>query len=276
MSPVSSAAGWMGPPLDAYVGLGSWVDVYDTPAWRDPSGAVRDMARHGVRTLYIETGSYGSRDPIFKPAALRTFIAAAHANHMRVVAWYLPNMKPRSVDYARIEQAIRFHTADGQHFDSFALDIEATAISSYAVRNRGLETLTKRIRKLVGPKYALGAIIPAPVGLAKKRGYWDAFPYTMLAENYDVFLPMGYYTYHTSSASGAYADARANVRILRSQTGCSVVPIHLIGGIAENSNARGVAAFVRATREDRLLGASLYGWAGTSAGEWRALSAIGK
>jgi len=140
-----------GPSLDAYRGLGSWVDIYDDPAWRDPAGAVRDMASHGVTTLYVETGHYNMADPLFKPAALREFIAEAHARKMRVVAWYLPNMKSRSVDYDRIAQAVRLHTADGQHFDSFALDIESTAISSYAARNAGLEALTKRIRKLVGP-----------------------------------------------------------------------------------------------------------------------------
>jgi len=112
------------------------------------------------------------------------------------------------------------------------------------------------------------------VGLARKAGYWDSFPYQMLAQNYDVILPMGYWTYHTGSVDGAYGETRANIRILRSQPCCATVPIHLIGGCAEDAGVAETAAFVRAAREGRILGASLYGWAGTSAGQWQALGAL--
>lgn len=264
------------PSLDAYRGLGSWVDLYDTRAWKDPAATVRDMAKHGVRTLYVETANFNAPSAIYKPAAQREFITEAHAHHMRVVAWYLPSIKPGSVDMSRIREAIEFETADGQRFDSFALDIEATEVHSVSARNRDLEALSKEIRSMVGPKYELGAIIPSPVGLKRKHGFWDHFPYTMLPKYYDVILPMGYYSFHTSSASGAYSDARGNVRIIRSQPGCSTIPIHLIGGIAENSNGREVRAFVRGVNDDKLIGASLYGWPGTSAEEWKALSAVGK
>ena len=32
--------------VDAYRGLASWVDIYDTRAWRDPAAAVSDMGRN--------------------------------------------------------------------------------------------------------------------------------------------------------------------------------------------------------------------------------------
>ena len=186
----------------------------------------------------------------------------------------LPNMKPGSVDYARVKAAVRLKTADGQTFDSFALDIESSAIGSEAMRNRGLKQLSAKIRTLVGPTYPLGAIIPSPVGLRRPHSVWGNFPYSMLPRYYDIFVPMGYYTFHGRGAKSAYTDASQNLSILRSQPGCSAVPVHLIGGIAEDSSTGQVQGFAQAVREGGCLGASLYGWAGTSSAAWRAMASI--
>jgi hypothetical protein len=263
-----------GPSLDAYKGLGSWVDIYDDPAWASPRATVADMAKHGVRTLYIETSNSRSSFDLKDPSKMSEFISAAHSHNIQVVAWYLPDMTKASKDYRRIKKAIEFRTSGGEKFDSFALDIESSAVKSESRRNRALASLSTKIRSLVGASYPLGAIIPSPVGLAKKAGYWDSFPYSAVAQRYDVMVPMAYYTYHGKGASAAYADAKANVRILRAQKGCSKLPIHLIGGIAEKSSASEVKAFVKAAVETHCFGASLYSWPGTSASDWRALSAI--
>ena len=270
----SASATPSGPSLEAYRGLGSWVDIYDDRAWNDPAAAVRDMSRHGVRTLFIETGNSHAATAIHEPAAMQTFIREAHALDMRVVAWYLPDLTSEALDSTRVAQAIGFRTSDGQGFDSFALDIESSAVRSTTARNSRLATLSGKIRDLVGPSYPLGAIIPSPVGISTKRGYWDTFPYAMLARTYDVFLPMSYYTYHGSGEASAYSDTVSNVRILRAQRGCSKTPIHLIGGIAEDSSPAEVRAFVRAERETQCLGASLYGWAGTTGGHWQLLKDV--
>ena len=263
-----------GPSIDAYRGLGSWVDIYDDKAWGSPSGAVADMARHGVRTLYLETSNSRSSFAMKDSSAIGEFIRSAHAHGMLVVAWYLPEMTKPSLDYGRIAKAIGYRTADGQKFDSFALDIESGAVSSVSARNKALASLSSRIRSLVGATYPLGAIIPSPTGLSKSGSYWSAFPYTMLAGKYDAFVPMSYYTYHGKGASAAYADTISNVHILRAQKGCSKTPIHLIGGIAENSSTTEIKAFVKAARDTRCAGASFYSWPGTKSADWRALAAI--
>jgi hypothetical protein len=260
-------------PLAAYKGLASWVDLYDDKAWANPEATVRDMASHGVRTLFIETSNFHSSSGVMNAAKLKTFITACHKHDMKVVAWYLPNMAGGSTDFTRVMQAIDFK-AGNQRFDSFALDIESDAVGSVSTRNRNLETLTKRIRAKVGSSYPLGAIIPSPVGLAKGSGYWNSFPYAMCARYYDVFVPMAYYSYHTHSASGALADTLGNVRILRSQPGCKNKPIHLIGGISENSSTAQVHAFVQAVKRTSCYGASLYGWPGTTSAAWRELKAL--
>jgi hypothetical protein len=264
-----------GASLDAYRGLGSWIDIYDDRAWKDPAAAVADMATHGVKTLYLETGNSRSKGELFKPEQVRQFITEAHARDIKVVAWYLPDLLDPEKDYGRIDAAIKLTTSDGQKFDSFALDIESGAIKSQKPRNRALLALSRRIRSAVGPSYPLGAIIPSPVGLSRKGGYWVTFPYTDLAPIYDVFLPMGYYTYHGKGAALAYSDTVGNARILRAQKGCSAVQIHMIGGEAEKSSAAEVEAFVRGSRDAGCIGASLYGWAGTKAAHWQELAAFG-
>jgi hypothetical protein len=260
--------------IESYRGLGSWVDIFDARAWNDPAGTVDDMAAHGVRTLFIETGNSSSKAAFKDVPATEAFIRDAHAHGMRVVAWYLPYLKSESVDLTRITQAIAFRTSDGQAFDSFALDIESAAVKPLSKRVAALQSLSLKIRAAAGASYPLGAIIPSPVGLERKTGYWDTFPYAMLAQTYDVFLPMGYYTYHGKGGDAAFADATANVRIIRAQPGCADIPIHLIGGIAGKSNAGEAGGFVRAVGQTGCIGASLYGWTGTKAGMWTALAAI--
>ena len=259
--------------LVAYDGVGSWVDIFDAKAWHDPAGTVADMASHGVRTLYVETASPSSSSGLADPSALGAFITQAHARHMYVVAWYPPSMHAGSGDLDRIMQAVEFTTSDGQKFDSVALDIESTSVKRIATRNSRIRTLSEQLRSRVGSDYPLGAIIPSPVGLRKKTGFWNVFPYGSLAKTYDVLLPMAYYTYHGHGAAAASADAVASMRILRAQPGCKTIPVHLIGGLAGDSTAAEVSGFAHAARKTGCIGTSLYDWVGTSPAQWRQLAA---
>ena len=260
--------------VEAYRGLGSWVDIYDDEAFDDPKGTIADMDKHGVKTLYIETGNSRSKGTLFKEDKLSEFISEAHARDMKVVAWYLPDLKDLDKDYTRVKAAIEFKTSSGQKFDSFALDIESGAVTPQSARNKALLKLSKQIREHTGDSYPLGAIIPSPVGLSKKGGYWPDFPYTELAGMYDVFVPMGYYTYHGDGATLAYSDTIGNAKILRSKKGCSEVAIHMIGGISEKSSTGEVEAFVRGSNDAGCVGASLYGWAGTKSAHWQELKNV--
>lgn len=262
------------PSLDAYRGVGTWVDIFDTRAWADPAAAVADMASHGVRTIFLQTGNSHSSTAFKDVPATEAFIREAHARGLRVVAWYLPYLKSEAMDLDRVTQAIRFRTADGDSFDGFALDIESSAVKPESKRIVALQSLSLKIHEVAGPFYPLGAIIPSPVGLARKSGYWDSFPYAMIARTYDVVLPMSYYSYHAKGAVAVATDARENVRMIRAQPGCLTIPIHQIGGLANKSNAAEVTAFVDACREKRCVGTSLYEWAGTTSAEWSALAAF--
>jgi hypothetical protein len=261
-------------PRTAYAGLGTWLDIYATPAWREPEREVAAMARDGVRTLYLQTGSYGQRVDLVRRRALGRFLDAAHAAGLRVVAWYLPSFADPAQDARRALAAIRFRSAAGERFDSFALDIEASLVRPVWLRNQRLLRLSARLRAAVGPGYALGAIIPSAVGMRRHPAYWPRFPYRPLARFYSVFLPMAYSTdagVHGTKATRAYNAA--DVAAIRTATGNPHVPIHLIGGLAGTMGARETAGFMRAVADCAPLGYSLYEFPITSRAAWTALTA---
>jgi hypothetical protein len=232
------------------------------------------MAAHGVRTLFLETSNYSQRRTIVNRPAVGRFVEAAHERGMEVVAWYLPGFADLRRDLRRSMAAIAFRSANGERFDSFGLDIEASVVDPPSRRTKRLLTLSRRIRARVGDAYPLGAIIPSPVGIELAGDYWPGFPYRKLDELYDVFVPMGYFTYHVNGETKVHDETAQNIRILREATGDPTVPIHLIGGIADRTSAAEAREFVRAVREHGILGAGLYNWSLTRDRHWAELRSV--
>jgi len=268
---VAPAAGARGaaPSLTPYAGLGTWLDIYATSFWNNPEQQVAAMARDGVKTLFLQTGNYSQQA---NRSELGRFVDAAHAHRLCVVAWYLPSFARPEQDARRSLGAIRFRSPHGERFDSFALDIEASIVSSEPLRNKRLITLSARLRRAVGPDYALGAIIPSPVGMLRHPHYWRSFPYRAVARLYDVFLPMAYFTdRHLHGTHAARAYLAADVAVIRNHTGRPHVPIHLIGGISGSMTAADTAGLMRAVADCHPLGYSLYAFSVMRSGQWPAL-----
>jgi hypothetical protein len=258
----------------AYSGSGAWIDRYDFARLEDPEFAVAEMADHGVRTLYVETASWkvSKRVDIVAPAQTQGLIAAAHANDMKVVAWYLPGFKSLRTDMRRVRAALAFRTPDGQAFDSFALDIEANEVNPVRRRNAALLRLSKMIRSEVGAEYELGAIVPDQLSTSRGNVLWPAFPYAAIAKYYDVFLPMAYSTFNRArGATRVYRYTASNVRFVQRATG---KPVHVIGGLTNAMTHAEQAAVARASRDSGAIGASLYKFPLYDAGSWAALSAF--
>ena len=271
---VAVPAGAAGPrDTSAYQGLGTWVDIWDGAQWAKPEAAVARMRDLGVTTLYLETSNYSQAVDLLRPAALGRFVDAAHANGLRIVAWYLPSFANVARDLRRSLAAVRFRSPKGEAFDSFALDIEAKVVPSATKRSVRLLGLSRALRKAVGPDYPLGAIIPAPRGMDLNPKYWPGFPYEGLAKTYDVFMPMGYFTYRAKTGPATRAYTQANVELLRARAGEEGLAVHLVGGLAGSATVAQVRAFAAAAADEGALGASLYDFATTSAAQWRALSA---
>ncbi|HUZ16483.1 MAG TPA: hypothetical protein VMU72_09955 [Gaiellaceae bacterium] len=254
-----------------FAGLGTWVDIYSTTALSDPEAAVASMARHGVRTLYFETGNYSHNAAVVWPDAASRFIDAAHAAGLRVVAWYLPAFLNVRRDLRRALGAIRFRSATGERFDGFALDIEATSVRSLALRDHRLLFLSTRLHLSVPSKYPLGAITPSPVGMSPY--FWPDIPYSSLTRYYKAFLPMAYFTMRgIHSRSGASAFLTSTVSQIRAASGHPRFPVHLIGGLSGKMGPQATAGFMRAVTQTKLLGFSLYDFDEMTPAVWRALA----
>jgi hypothetical protein len=257
--------------LAPYRGFGTWVDIYDTGVWKNPEAAVSAIAARGVGTVYLETANYRQRVAILRPKLVGRFLEAAHAAGIRVVAWYLPGFLDPAKDVSRSLAAIRFESAGGQSFDGFALDIESEAVKSPSRRTARLLRVARELRTAVGPDYRLGAIIPSPRGLELSPTAWPGFPYRRLAERFDVFLPMVYFTYRTDGRRETRTYVSESIAVLRRETANPKVRIHLIGGVADSATLGEVRGFADAVCRDRLMGASLYDFATTSTRHWPAL-----
>ena len=152
------------------------------------------MGRHLGRRAVGEAGSRGGADArprrddalprdsnysqavdLVGPAALGRFIDAAHADGLRVVAWYLPSFKNVARDLA----------ARARRSDSGRRRARrSTRSRSTSRRSRplGEETparllaLSRPFASAVGRQYPLGAIIPSPVGMRAASGLLAAVP----------------------------------------------------------------------------------------------------
>ena len=104
--------------VDAYQGLGAWVDVFDfVPAYQNGGVAptvvaddVDTMAACGVKTLYLQAARNDDRTRMAwsRPTCMVPFLERAHAEGMRVVGWYYPTFADVDVDLERLLQIARF------------------------------------------------------------------------------------------------------------------------------------------------------------------------
>jgi hypothetical protein len=256
-----------------YRGAGAWIDQYDAGILQDPWPALLEMKQHGVRTVYLETGSWRlPRSSDFRDRdGAELVIDQSHRLGMKVVAWYLPGLDDLSTDLRRTRAALALRTARGGRFDGFAPDIESSNIRSIPARNAALMRYSNALRRYVGPHRALGAIVPDERSTTVSPGLWPGLPYASLAPVYDVFLPMAYSTYRGHGASYVYGYTRANVEFLRSITRR---PVHMIGGLDPGLRPTEPEAVVRGARDGGAIGTSFYDFTGATGSTWRALKSV--
>ena len=261
------------PDVTPYTALGTWIDIYSPSFRADPERVGAALALRSVDTLFVETGNFRQHVDLVRPQQLGKLIEAAHARDIAVVAWYLPALTNPALDLRRARAAINFRTSDGDGFDSFALDIESSAVRDASERSRRLLALSARLRSGVGPNYPLGAIIPSPVGMTLLPRYWPGFPYAALARTYDVFVPMTYFTYRARGSAAVSSYVQRSVRIIRDKSGDATIPIHVIGGLAGATTKSDAAAFVHAVVSCGVDGLSLYDFFATKPSVWPVLRA---
>jgi uncharacterized lipoprotein YddW (UPF0748 family) len=271
------------PGLIAYQGLGAWVSLYDfvfTKAPIDPAAATQAMANRGVQTLYLQTSRWNLPDDITGADQIAQFIEHAHEHGIRVVGWYLPGFADINLDVHRSMAVINFKTPKGQHFDGLAPDIEdKNAVNhNVAAFDAGIVSYSRALRAAVGPKVALGAIVPDAVNNRRYPAGWVGFPWPEIAKNYDVIMPMGYWSVTKGSNCSQQYDAGAYTRNVASTTIALMgvtKPMLVVGGVGDCNTVAEVQNYVAAASSVGI-GASIYSFETVEANSgatamWKAL-----
>ena len=269
--------------LIAYQGLGAWVSLYDfvfTNAAIDPAQATQAMANRGVQTLYLQTSRWNLPDDITGAGQVAQFIEHAHEHGIRVVGWYLPGFADVNLDVRRSMAVINFKTPNGQHFDGLAPDIEDKSAVNHNVAafDAGIVAYSRALRAAVGPNVALGAIVPDAVNNQRLPIAWAGFPWPEIARDYDVIMPMGYWSVTKGSNCSQQYDAGGYTRNVASTT-ISLMgvtkPMLVVGGVGDCNTVAEVQGYAAAASSVGI-GASIYSFetversAGATA-MWKAL-----
>ena len=267
--------------LDPYRGLGTWVDSYDfDPAYVPGDITVApsdlaDMAAHSVRTVFLQSSRSDRRATglVSDPWLLAGFLLAADRTGLAVVAWYLPKWSDDDEDLDRLLAIDRFSVL-GRRFDGLAVDIEWNRDDLGAIeRSDRLVNLSDRLRRTVGDD-PLGAIVMPPVITDEiNLAYWPGFPWAEVAPLYDVWLPMGYWSFRSEEHADPAFYVAQNIRRLRADLGDPEALVHAIGGIGAADGSALVdpgeplatiddlAPFVGALVAEGAVGGSIYDWA---------------
>lgn len=268
----------MGPApwsVGVHSGLGAWVDVWDWTMWGS-SGAptftmetIDALASQGVRTIYLQTTRIDKPEAVLEQDRLLALVDRAHEHGMFVVGWYLPTFTDVADDLHRIEAAMALP------LDGFALDIESQDVADPAERTRRLLAMSQRLRELAGDRVLVANVLP-PVQLEELApSLWPGFPWAELGEYYEVFMPMGYFTFREDGHHWRDAEAYTteNVRRIRERVGDPELPVHFIGGIADLTTVEDVEGMTRGAQASGAIGLSLYDVATTGPELWTPMEA---
>lgn len=256
-------------------GLATWVDMYD---WtRTYTGgqprlgpeSVDAMARLGVQVLEIQAGSARAPSDVLEPALLQQWIDRAHANGIRVVAWYLPTLVDVGGDAHRLAELAKLPV------EGLGIDIESEDVGDPGVRSQRLVQLSQFLRANV--HLPLQAIVMPPVVLdAINPAFWPGFPWGALAPLYDVWTPMSYWTDRLTRSGyrDAYRYAHDNVEWLRRDLGRPLALVTIAGGEGDRSSLADVSGMLRAAADTAAAGGGMYDFRTTAPAAWSILAPL--
>lgn len=261
--------------VGVHSGLGAWIDLFDWSVWGSggvppvTADTVDALADQGVRTLYVQTARINAPGAVVEPERLEALIDRAHERGMFVVGWYMPTFEDVGEDLLRIEAAM------AMDIDGFALDIEAQDVRDTDVRTERLLQMSQRMREVAGDRVLVANVLP-PVQMEELApSLWPDFPWAELDEYYEVFMPMGYFTFREDGHRWRDAEAYTaeNVRRIRDRVGDPDLPVHFIGGIADLMTVEDVEGMTRGAKATGAIGLSVYDVVTTGSELWAPMQA---
>jgi len=257
-------------------GLGTWIDIYDGPAYAAPERTAQRIAAREVKTVWVETANDGAAVDVVERVKLGRLVEALHARGVLIVGWYLPGHVNPALDTRRALAMLSFRTPSGEAFDGVALNIEGTKLKSVGLRTRRAVALTRRVRE-VSPDTPLAIVPIDPRALERRPDRWPRYPWAELALDADAFAPMIYTGGAFKGFDATYGYVTRSLRLLRLHTESPDVPIHVIGGVADRLGPEELAGFAAAVADDgSTIGVSLYDWLTMRPAAWKALAPLSR
>ncbi len=273
VSPGGRAAPAAPAAADVFQGLGTWIDVYDTPVYATPNALAARLAARGVRTAWIETANDRSKTDVVDPAGLGRTVDALHARGIRIVGWYLPGHDNHARDLRRARALVSFRTPQGGAFDGVALDVESLRNKNVKQRTARVIDLLTRLRSEGGSK-PVAAITYPPRAFERHRSWWPGFPWAQIGAQVDAFVPMLYTGGGFKGYDATYGYVARSLRLLRAAVGPDVA-VHAAGGVANRMTADELRAFDDAVLDDgTATGWSLYDLQTTTPAGWTAMARL--
>ena len=273
LAPIGARAAPRADP-SVFAGLGTWVDIYDAPAYRSPEATAARIAARGVRTVYAETANDRSTVDVVNPKALGQFVDALQKRGVHVVAWYLPGFVQPAVDVRRTRAMLSFRSPAGASFDGVALDIESLRLKSVGLRTARLLALSRILRTEAG-ETPVAAITYPSRGFERHPTWWPGFPWQQLTALVDAWIPMTYTGKSFPGYDATYGFVARSLRLLRTAVGPDI-PVHAAGGVANRMTADELKAFADAVADEgTVTGWSLYDFQTTGPKGWAALAPLG-
>jgi hypothetical protein len=268
------------PSLSVFRKVGAWVDVFDYATRlqkpdtlpRVTPESIDDMADLGVKTLYLQVANPDDApaDQLTDRSEIKSLLERAHDHGIAVVPWFLPRLVKPADDLTTMKQILALRAGD-ERFDGVGLDLESSEVADITLRNKRTVDFARKVRVLVGTSVPVASIVYPAVQLEVLNPVlWPNFPYKGVDPFVDLWMPMSYYTYRdeASGLRSAYRYTVDSVDRLRKRVGDPDVPVHLIGGLAEDSTPDDYLDMTRAAKATDALGWSVYDYATTGTWAW--------
>lgn len=247
-------------------GTGMWLHDWTRSERGNPRAVVGKAKRHGLSTLYVQTGS--SKKGWIGDPVLRALLPATKGTDIKVVAWDFPKLVNPVVDARRMARAATFRCAGCPRVAAVAPDIETRAEGTQ-ITQAAIQRYYTVLRQLLPRDVAILATIPWPSEMRT-----GSYPYARTAAHADALLPMAYW-YNRSPA----VVTATSMRYLK-RFGKPVMPVGqgYDGRIdapylaADPNPGLSVMAFLLTARHGGAKHVSLWSWQTTGKAQWASLS----
>ncbi len=227
-------------------GPGIWANLWNYPEPAQAEEYCRGLKEHGIRNLFIQT-SRSNTPAINSPEKLGPLIETCHRHGIRVIAWSFSELIDPDSDAEKMIQAALFTSANGEHIDGIAPDLEKN-LEAWRI-----EKYAKHIRAKLGANYPMMAVVYSPLNRCFEVA---RIPWQLLAKYFDSIAPMVYWNSKYQKIE-PYSYTVETIQKIRQLTRRPDIEIHCIGD-GMGTTAESIQQFLRACRTAEATGVSLY------------------